>query len=70
MTETKTPELPDPQEAFWLELGPAEPEDTAASNRYALCRPGTAAPYPDAGVSGRPAAAAIKNRGRPKMGSP
>ena len=28
--ETKTPELPDPQEAFWLELGPAEPEDTAA----------------------------------------
>lgn len=42
--ETKTPELPDPQEAFWLELGPAEPEDTAAQQSvlpYATrhCRP-------------------------------
>lgn len=35
--ETKTPELPDPQEAFWLELGPAEPEDTAAQQSVLPC---------------------------------
>ena len=31
--ETKTPELPDPQEAFWLELGPASRRTQPPSNR-------------------------------------
>ena len=68
--ETKTPELPDPQEVFWLELGPAEPEDTAAQQSVLPYADPALRPYPDAGVSDDPQQPVLNKRGRPILGRP